>query len=291
MKNYFSNTDIKPIFENSYIDSLPITFRIKLFESIDLDSDSFYDAYDEWNELYRNMFQQLLDDLLKGGKKDKWKTVNPGPIKRIWIEFAQYGMLRHRKMEVILDKIVDMTLVNCMKIYIYSLIYGRVEGTSIHDELQDQFDLCFTMTEEEEEEYKKNNPDSEEQQQQDTSIKSADPTLFPVQYNVPSNARAKMLNRNEEKDCEIYPMSENEFMDKFDEYTENHHFGVSDVLGTTITKAAIELSMADDVRSKITQLDRIFNLVHIAGSVSHWFVKGGEYALEEISGSQNLVFA
>lgn len=272
-----------------YIPILEKPFYIRLFESIDEDDSKSFEAFDEWNDLYHSMFWKLLEDIKDGNKKDKWQTIPINPLKRIWIEYAIYGMLRHSKMEKILDKFVDMTLVNCMKIYIYSLVYGRVSGTDLNQEMENEFELCFTMTEDEElkiEEYKKKHP-GWEPEKIDYTIKQADPTLFPVQYDT-----SKINDRyyNKKRNCNIYPMSETEFFDKFNDYTNSHVFGVSDVLGDAIIEYAVNLIMADDVGTKIMALDRIFNLVHIAGTVAHWFVEGGIKSLAELSGEENLVY-
>lgn len=277
MKNYFYDTDIIPIFESSYMPTLVIPL-IQIFESEF--SDEQYNAFDKWDTEYREEIRNHLYDIINGVKKQPWKVISFELIKRIWMEYAQYKIIRFEKMERKLEQMATLVVTNIVKLYVNTVLSGHT-NFSIKDEVYEG-GFCF----------KEKSQNEEQQQEQDTEIKEADPTLFPVQY-IPPEVKYKAGDYDSEKDCELLPFTEEEYQERSEDYIYDENWGqwrISDCAMQPLIELANSLLLSTEAEERLILIDKVFNVVHPRGDIASLFIKGGSRALSELADNPNLVF-
>lgn len=281
MKNYIFDDTVSPIFEKEYIPLLEIPF-IYLFESYT--SQEQLGAWEKFNELYIEEIRNNLFDVIDGKEEQPWEVLPFELVKRVWIEYAVNKLIRYERMEKKIDQMADLIIDNIVKLYVNTVLSGHTEQSV--ESAVEEAGYCFKKesTSQEEEE--------QEEQQEYDEIKEADPTLFPVQY-VPKEYKLKPGDFDEDNQCEILSITEDEYQRKSEGYIfdENwHQWRISDYAMKPLLELANELLISTTAEEKIILMDRVFNIVHQRGDIASLFVKGGSYALSELADVENLVF-
>jgi len=276
VKNYISDEIISPIFENEYISLLEIPF-INLFES-EISSEQ-YRAWEEWSNIYTEEIRNHIEDIIDGKKEQPWEVIPIELIKRIWMEYAMHNVIRYKKMEEKLYQMSDLIVTNIVKLYVNTVLSGHT-SESVKDAVMEG-GYCF-----------KKESENQEEEQQDDEMKTADPSLFPVQY-VPPIHKLKPGDYNSNEDCTILPFTEDEYQVKSEDYIYDKNWGqyrISDYAMEPLIKLANELLLSTTAEEQLILIDRVFNVVHSRGDIASLFVKGGSYALSELADNPNLGF-
>lgn len=266
-----------------YVQPLLIPFQ-ELFESYDPD-DSDYDAFDEWDNRYRELLGNIFNDVIAGKTEQPWSRIPIEPVKRIWMEYAQYKIIRHEKMEKLVDKMGEIAINNIIKLYLNTMLSGHTE-LNPEDEAEEQ-GYCFKEKIQGQEE------EEQQEEQQKTYIEQADPTLFPVQYHHPEH-KQKAGDFDKERQCMILPFTYDKFNELTDVYIYDKDWGqwrISDYAMKPLMELAHDLLKADSAEEKMLLLDRVFNVVHPRGDIASLFVVGGSKALTELAELPGVTYA
>ena len=282
MKNYFED-NIKidnQILESLHVPYLVIPF-INIFESHNDISDEEYRAYYAWDAEYREEIKNHIVDIINGKTKQPWKVISFELIKRIWMEYAQYKLIRHEQMERKLSQMSDLVVTNIVKLYVNTVLAGHTSEPI--EDCANEGGYCF----------KPEGAQGKALQKPDEEIKETDPSLFPVQY-IPPEFTFKVGDYDKDKECEILPFTKDEYQELSMDYIYDENWGqwrISDYAMEPLIKLANELLMEHTAEEQLILIDRVFNVVHPRGDIASLFVKGGSRVLSELAENPNLVFS